>query len=424
MGGDAVLWRDALDRAGTDGPGALARAWSALRYDHPRFQRCQAWSIDAGGDQHREVVAGFLHYLRGHAPIPPTEESHGLAALEATDLWLAEVRSGVGATAVRCAVPAPAGDVWVRPRPAGSSPRAATQPNHLQAYLTRHWVCPASVAGIAVRFAEPPHWVVRDLESMARASGPTVYAGGFADGVAPRWEEADGLLTTAGLTDDAVREAVAAQHLAAASAGAADILLLPELTLPAPLRDRLAGRLEGRAGTPALVLPGTYHERVGGALLNRALLYDRCGQVVLMQDKIQPAGHLGSAGGSRRVEGIATGDSVTALLTPAGALGIAICLDFCQEGDPMRGLWQDLGAELLLVPSMSDGATLRAHARRAESLRRMHGTGTVIAIQPAGTEDALAHATWYPGRGKGSTHACNPDHHGETPACGATRGVW
>jgi hypothetical protein len=168
-----------------------------------------------------------------------------------------------------------------------------------------------------------------------------------------------------------------------ARASEVDILVLPELTMPRALRERVGRWLASSPGRhPAFVLPGSFHEtNDDGDLVNRAEFLDADGEIIFRHDKVaalafsrNEAPHL--------VEAIAGGTSFSLLSCALGRIHAAICKDFLEEDPALARLWSEIAPDFVAVASMGDSTTVTAHIRRAQSLSRQFGTISGIANQP------------------------------------------
>jgi predicted amidohydrolase len=159
------------------------------------------------------------------------------------------------------------------------------------------------------------------------------------------------------------------------------MVLLPELTVCLPVRDRVATWLNREEHPFHYVIPGSFHRPgADGTWVNEAVILDRYGETVLVQHKLAPM-YYRAGEEYERIEGQKT---LNLLCTSFGVLSVGICLDFCD--DNFQTLWKDAAPDLALVPSMSLKTTLNAHKRRADYLFRQNGTITAAALQaPPGT---------------------------------------
>lgn len=89
-------------------------------------------------------------------------------------------------------------------------------------------------------------------------------------------------------------------------------------------------------------------------------------------------------------EAISTGTVIQALDTPLGLFVAPICLDFCDSRTrPFDRIWNDLGPEWLLVPSMGEESTLSAHTLRAKEMDGIYRSVVIVANQMPDGKDAL-----------------------------------
>jgi hypothetical protein len=161
------------------------------------------------------------------------------------------------------------------------------------------------------------------------------------------------------------------------------VLLLPELVVDEHLlqccRDWLREHNE-RTPRLRLVVAGSRHCPADGAFANRCTVLGFRGNTLWEQDKrshfflrdpadlarISPAVKIELA-----FEPTALGASLVVAQTGLGRALTPICLDYI-EGV----LWDQLGADLYLVPAMTDG--LRRFRKRADDLGGIHGAASFI----------------------------------------------
>ncbi len=168
-----------------------------------------------------------------------------------------------------------------------------------------------------------------------------------------------------------------------AQEAAADVIVLPELAICPEIRLRISDWLNEHQHPFWMTLPGSFHQELDGAIFNYAELFSRSGKTMLSHHK------LTKAGDADQPEGIITGRKIDLLITPIGLLGIPICLDFCQERPPFSQFWEQICPDWLLVPAFGDERSVDAHARRAATLQRIHGTVCTVANQhPKGIDEA------------------------------------
>lgn len=336
-------------------------------------------------------------------PDGPLAVVHPLAALAALDRYLAEeVDRGFEPRPRRFALPAGegGGEFWLVPRRPGWSSRfSATQSGHVEYWMRHYQVVPAVHRGIEVRLRQaPPHIG----EALAQVVTPFA-AGGFLDGVLPRWISTSPYRCRCLADAEKRRQPVEALLDEAARRGAV-IVVLPELTVDPDVRQCVRAWLRGREHGIALVAAGSFHEprsvQDDGPGQGLAYLLDAWGERAMTHTKLRPMRAMPK--GERAEEDLEGGRAVELLLVPFGLLGLAICLDFCDSGDaPVADLWTQIGPALMLVPSMGDGSTNSAHRRRALDLARQHATVTVVASQHP-TEVLALGLCWGPGAGAAS----------------------
>ena len=278
----------------------------------------------------------------------------------------------------------PGRGVWLVERPGFCHPVFGRQPNHLQHWAPRHWVLPADHQGIQICVDQrrDDSALARDIATALSDGALRVHVGGFLDDVEPAWTTKTPHYAAEDLCDAERRWASLEAVLVRARDAKAQILVLPELTVTPPLRDRVAKWLARNNDTLLLVLPGSFHVGPPDARRNEAWILDRYGDEIVRQQKLRPMRT------DDVLEDVLGASIVRLVATPLGLLGIGICLDFCEEEPPFNDIWHRLGLGLMLVPSMSNRATGNAHERRAAAIDRAHATITAAAIQP--TDDDRA----------------------------------
>ncbi|MEY2632029.1 MAG: hypothetical protein RIR00_683 [Pseudomonadota bacterium] len=157
----------------------------------------------------------------------------------------------------------------------------------------------------------------------------------------------------------------------------ADLLLFPELTLPAAQRRELKAWLWEQSRTPdhhiSLLHLGTFHECCEqGRYHNRGELVAADGSELLCGEK--RCGVTFDA----KAEALEPTDPFEVLISPLGLIAMAICKDLFDGSIP--NLLQLTEADWVLVPSMSN--SLSPHINEAEGLHKRMGTCTLIANQP------------------------------------------
>lgn len=303
---------------------------------------------------------------------------HPAAAAQAVDEFLQQERLGSGFEGIRWVENEGLGNSTyaVIPRPPRIASTLAGQPNHLPFWFRHHRVIPSRIRGIEVeiRPLRGSRW-----KGFASEDGSVRFqAGGFLDGVLPDWQFPP--YQTERLVDPNRRWDSVKDLLGAASRVGLGLVVLPELTVDTSVRMRLQEWLrETRPHSMRLIAAGSFHEP-GPPARNVARLLDHTGRELLAQCKLQP---MRVGPDSAPVdEGVEGGHRLVLLSTPIGLIGLAICLDFCDEGDStVAELWRLAGAEVMLVPSMGSETTNHAHERRARELVRHHATVTIVASQ-------------------------------------------
>lgn len=253
-------------------------------------------------------------------------------------------------------------------------PHTARQGTVLATHLRHHALVPARLhfgGASSVRVRVKPMCVGVERCEVARQRGSVAVATvSFGDDADIRWDN-DGLAVTVPTAQQRAENLSAA--IAEAGQRGIDIFVAPELTVPPAEREQVIAELRWAEAPIALLVPGSFHERVherGANPFNRALLVDGKGNALCEHLKLVQFGEL-----EAWLEAIHLGDEITVLVTPIGTVAIAICKDFCD--DHAGQIWQQLHCEWLLVPAYGRGSA--AHERAAQQISRMAGTITVLA---------------------------------------------
>jgi predicted amidohydrolase len=384
------------------------------------LRRCRRWAVE---EPRRALVELYLH-LADQAPMEQgldrvrcqreAEEAllaladgrrpaavHPAALLRALDEHLALEVSGQDPWVQQIGCPGHSpGRFWITPRPEGWRSRfSQSQPGHREFWMRRHQVVPVEHRGIALRV----QGVDPRLASALNESPLPFIAGGFCDSVLPAWNEASPYRCR-DLAQAEIRRLAVEDLLEVAVEAGARVVVLPELTVDGTVRSSLREWLrENHARhSIALLVAGSFHEDgpEGGRGWNVAHIFDAWGDELFCHVKLRPMRAM--PGGETADEDIDSGTEARLLRAPFGLVGVAICLDFCEEGDtPVTDLWRTAGPALMLVPSMAADAANNAHRREAERLARQHGTAVVVASQhPA--KAAACGLFWVAGEHQGS----------------------
>jgi predicted amidohydrolase len=155
----------------------------------------------------------------------------------------------------------------------------------------------------------------------------------------------------------------------------ATVLVFPELTAPPEAITALQQFLKDLATQKlAIVIVGTAHANDSTdptRYRNRALVLGVDGGVLWFHDKIDPF----TAGANS--ERLVAGTSIDLVITPLGSLAIAICKDMI--GRHMSVI-QQIGIEILFVPSMSNSTS--AHQSAAQTISARQGTVSLVCNRP------------------------------------------
>ena len=359
---------------------ALVRCWHYLRSDRAVFSNAEAEAdrdSDAYGRLKDRIQKALLPRTKIHIE---NRDWPPLATLEVLDRFLFERFDACHGLAPPAVVPiagTPGYYVARRQIAFSEPPRHAAQTGHLYARLRWHWIAPTAIGGFQVRAASlraPSRIVLADRMSRGRVR---VFTAAFADNVALDIDHpGPNTFLAVGLKDPEARWQSVSAALDEAFRMRADIVVLPELTVSPELRLRVADWLEENVDHPfALVAPGSFHQRRGSRVFNRAEMLGAFGGVVLWHHKLTRFGDRDMS------EGIAPGDAIELLNTPIGLVAMPICRDFCDEDAFFGDFWQDLAPDWILVPAMGEAASISAHGRRSAQLHRA-GTACAVANQP------------------------------------------
>jgi hypothetical protein len=170
---------------------------------------------------------------------------------------------------------------------------------------------------------------------------------------------------------------VLAGQVAGAKGADCDVMVWPELTMPA---DRLRELKAQLAAAPlddsriGLVVAGSWHVEAEPALhVNRSEVLLNDGEPIVAYDKRRRFPWVG------RDEDISVGKALPVIVMEDRLIGIAICRDNCD--DNAKESYKDLPLDLVIVPSMGGLTTLDAQTRHAQSNWTQQGTLTLLVQQ-------------------------------------------
>ena len=363
---------------------ALVHLFHGFRSDHPAFLDAEKSALDNRDEYDRfKEMFDTLLFENARLKIENRTVENPLAVMEVLDRYLFEKYSRKGN-------PPPVSRTvegqkyYIRRRVLGyrNPPPHHRQTGHLQSWLTYHWLIPASFAGydLIIKPAPQRHLPVQRFSGKQTVR---VYFSGFPDEVEPAWENpVPNSVVAYGLKDTKTRKQSIIVKLEDAWHKEADIVVFPELTICPELRRFISEWLHSKKQVPfSMILAGSFHEKQHGKIYNYAELTSRTGKRLIEHRKLKASGDKSFR------EGIDFGNRIELLDTPIGLVGIPICLDFCEEGEPFGRLWSALGPEWLLVPAFGDEKNIHAHKRRAQALSIAHGTVCAIANQNPGGQD-------------------------------------
>ncbi len=375
MSSDDLFPRRVTRLAREDPARAIVQLWLHLRHQGNLEQGFERAACKSQAEQ-------GLRTLKNGGDLPPL---HPAAALRAVDSYLAFLDSGRETRTRRVDEKTPEADAfWLVPRRAGWSSRIAnSQAGHVEFWLRHHQVVPVNHRGIRIHLTQPPRSLRKPRDEML------FLAGGFIDGVLPLWNNASPYHCLV-LTNPNERWQSVESLLTTAAERGASIVVLPELTVDAEVRERLCAWLrQKRQRSPFdLVVAGSFHEESDDSRRNVAYIFDDFGNEFFRHVKLRPMRAM--PGGHTVDEKINGSAEVSLIQAWFGLIGVAICLDFCESGDtPVTDLWRAAGPALMLVPSMGADATNHAHDEKARALALQHGTATVVASQHPEAREAL-----------------------------------
>ncbi|MBX3668841.1 MAG: hypothetical protein KF778_10600 [Rhodocyclaceae bacterium] len=280
---------------------------------------------------------------------------------------------------------------WLVPRhrPDAGRGYVARQFGNLARWLRYHHVLPAAPAGLMpLRVVAARGNAAAVLDRLARKGELCVALAAFADGVVENVAQCyQGLhFTLSGLAEPGVRLRAAQDALAWARACKADMLIFPELTLPADLRADLCDQLlresrQSHLHQVGLVMLGSFHEQQPpGKFRNRGELVAADGSLLVAVEKRCAVTF------EERAEALDPCDPFEALASPLGLLALAICKDYFDGS--VRDMLNLSEPDWIVVPSMSD--SMDPHLRQAAEFRRRLGSCTLVANQPMPRTAAVA----------------------------------
>lgn len=384
--------------AGEDPYRALFEVWFRLtqgRLDSLHFVELAARS--ATDREHLDRVAEFVDSLRGLAEIHASArvlqqvrkdaDEHLLALLVALDQWAYEEHDPGGLDSLHTAEGAST-QFYVRQRHTPLDERSSYvhQPLTIQHWLRRHWIFPCVVDGRRLRL----HGMKASERRTARAVGTReslrVAIASFDDASSIDWRTDGPNHFARGLVARDQRWKSVEAVLTRASDEGVDVLVLPELTIDPPMRERVQTWLAASKRAPLFLVPGSFHVTRATVARNEAELLFQSGRALLCHHKLRPFARPEKS--APFVEEIVPGAELGAVETPLGRIAVGICLDHCDESAGTIELWNWLAPDWALVPAMDGRVGLHAYQQAGRRLCRAHGTATLQANQPvAGTEE-------------------------------------
>lgn len=356
-----------------------------------------AWSDDPAGEEGRQQIRlkGWSDAWAAWTAQPPDgdslrdlggsraqwESAPVIALMQALESLMEDEWPPRGTVLLRVSSVCGAGYYVVRKAP-GASPRADRQPHEVPHVLRRLNVVPRRQGRLLLDLTpldQRTDKLLRDRQDV-----PTGYVVHFEEGFQLRVaEHAQGIQVEAVHDAEEHRDKVL-RHLR--GAGAVTFLVYPECTLPPALRLELRRTIAASTEpVPNLTLAGSFHDpQDGKPCLNRTELLDHRGAVVLTHVKTASA-TLRSSKGKPVAEYIDLHNTMHAVVSSLGLVGVAICVEFSSTTGVPLAAWSAVGPRWMLVPSMGEKSTVDMHVRAAKTLRDQHRTFTLISNQsPSG----------------------------------------
>ena len=218
-----------------------------------------------------------------------------------------------------------------------------------------------------------------------RAGSHSGMIGHFEDGIEVSWSPlVPGFVAALGLSDGEARFDSAVRLLTAAEG--CTFFVLPECTMPASLRLRLANEIPACEVSPCLSVLGSFHDHAPSCnppYQNRAELHDYRGSVLFSVVKTARASVRHPDNPNQQLdEYISLRNELHALVTDIGLVGVTICLDFSHPNGLCHASWSKLAPEWMLVPSMGANSTVDLQRGVAGQLADTHRTVSLVANQP------------------------------------------
>lgn len=358
---------------------SLLEIWLFFRNNYPLLQEAEYERREDNQEynRHKEDIATAL-FSNSKIRANRLQAKYPLAFLEAIDEFLFkyyDLQGDCPPSQIKIS-----GDTYMihrRVRRNNKDSAHEKQSGHIRAWLRHHWIIPANIAGYDIGLRRAPDIVFSACRECLNKQKLNVYSGSFPDGIMPDSQEHNPAgITTYRLTDMEGRWQNILKSLEQASKNSAYMIIFPELTICPKLKNRISQWLDDNPDHPfMLILPGTFHEVINGKIFNFGEIFDCFGRPVLSHYK------LTTFGPTERPENISTGRRIELLDTPIGLIAMPICLDFCENDIPFDRLWNEIGAEWLLVPAYGDEKSIDAHMRKAKALQNSHNAVSVVANQ-------------------------------------------
>ncbi|MBL8446944.1 MAG: hypothetical protein JNJ44_05975 [Zoogloeaceae bacterium] len=263
---------------------------------------------------------------------------------------------------------------------------------NMDRWLHWHRVVPCEIGGLQVSCPQLPHGYPELLAKPMDCEVLRVAIAQFADGATLQWEQCgERHFRVTGLDDHTKREAAILAVMDSARKADAQILVLPELTVPGAVAARITDRLYDCSADPdhdlavPLVMLGSFHEPGESGWRNHGRLVTGIDGTTLLATDKRCAVTFGKSPDDLCEDLNTAPVPFSMLMTPIGLLALAICKDFF-DGHVAQAIGA-IGPDWILVPSMSN--SLSPHQDASARLGRLHGSRVLVANQPMpGTEPA------------------------------------
>lgn len=153
--------------------------------------------------------------------------------------------------------------------------------------------------------------------------------------------------------------------------------VFPELTINPAMRkvigDELLALEHGAESSPAIVVGGSFHDKIGSVYANRGYVYSQSGKELFEYRKI-----VAFVDPEKRNEKIEAGKTIPVMVTAIGLIAFPICKDLCHSYDTP---YSKLDVDFLLTPSCGDEKTMNEHLTAARRLHDLFNCRPFVAQQ-------------------------------------------